>query len=146
MKTSNKLGFISLVSLLFCTCTVSVSTNNELLKNKKATSEDLSSAINISEKRKDINKEGYLQHEVAIEDLPDGSYGFCKQLTSKKVTSDLEGWCFMFSKSQNHIVGLYTLWLPSDYARICIDGATKENTITGNGYEIIESDSSFFFN
>jgi hypothetical protein len=105
---------------------------------KKITSENSSSLINVSRESKNISDQEVLQQKVIIEDLPDGSYGFCKQPTSKKVTSDLEGWCFIFRKNQNHIVGLYTLWLPSDYARICINGTVENNKITGSGYEIIE--------
>ena len=140
----NKLKLVLYIlpfSLSITACTSVINLDNKLVENEKITSEKQDSVINISEESKNISDRDKIQQDVVIENLPNGNYGFCKQPVSSKATSDLKGWCFMFGKSNNHIVGLYTLWLPSDYARICIDGKIKGNTITGIGSEIIESDS-----
>jgi hypothetical protein len=122
--TKIKLFKYFLISLLIGGCNTFINTNNKLIENEKV-------AINKQKLVTDSSEES----RVIIDNLANGNYGFCKQSVFNHVTSDLEGWCFMFRKNMNHIVGLYTLWLPSDYARICINGTIKNNTITGIGYE-----------
>jgi hypothetical protein len=140
MKIFNKLGLFCLVSSLFCACSASVDTDNKLVKNKKITSENSSSLINVSKESKNISNQEELQQEVAIEDLPDGNYRFCSKPASIENINGFDGeaWCFEFNKFNSNVVGTYSYQAPKDTAQICIEGFATDDQVKGIGYQLIQ--------
>jgi hypothetical protein len=142
MKIPKILGFVSLVSLLFCSCSASVDTSNKLVENKKVTSENLNSIINVSKESKNISisDKNQLKQNNTIENLPDGSYRFCLKPASIENTNGFDGeaWCFEFNKFNSNVVGTYSYQAPKDTAQICIEGFAKGNQVKGVGYELIQ--------
>lgn len=70
----------------------------------------------------------------AIANLTDGNYRYCTEPPSLDRNFEEGGWCFIFRKSGNRVVGNY--FAAQKEQAICISGVLNNNTVSGTGLEL----------
>lgn len=144
IQFSRVIGCIGLIVLLLGACSWSVRKPSiPVQKNGDNTTVTQTPVVVESEESTKPTTQEKPPQKVVIKNLVDGNYKLCTEPPTSKTSSgeDWYGWCFIFRKTGNHVVGIYTYWAPSDYARICISGRANGNTVSGSGYEILEGGS-----
>lgn len=68
-----------------------------------------------------------------ISSLPDGNYRFCSEPPTLDPNFQEAGWCFIFRKTGNRVIGNY--FAAQKEQTICITGVANNNTVTGIGLE-----------
>lgn len=75
----------------------------------------------------------------SIQSLPDGNYRFCSNPPPSRQASDQEllkaGYCFVFRKTGNRIVGNYFDSSTSGEDNVCVTGTLSNNSVTGEGLQ-----------
>ncbi|MCL1471592.1 hypothetical protein [Argonema antarcticum] len=74
-----------------------------------------------------------IQSQPTISNLTDGNYRFCSEPPSLDRNFEEVGWCFIFRKTANRVVGEY--FAAQKEQTICITGVLNNNTVSGTGLE-----------
>jgi hypothetical protein len=79
--------------------------------------------------------------QTSIQSLPDGNYRFCSNPPPANQVSDENlvnaGYCFVFSKRGNRVVGDYYDPKTLGEESVCVGGTIRNNTLSGQGREFI---------
>jgi hypothetical protein len=126
------IGCFGLTSLLFVACNLSVQ-KSPIAKSPLATETRKPSEFQ--------EAEAQLSKTFQLKDLPDGNHLFCTKSPSFNARSGIRerGYCFIFKKIKNNIIGSYFYFAPKGDNSACIKGSFSENIVTGVGYDYIFS-------
>jgi hypothetical protein len=142
MKIFKAMVSITVLSLLLSNCNLPANTSTLEINeaSKKENSQSSSDGKSKQEQNEDAQR---MSSYKSVKNLPNGSYRLCSEsgLLNVPEHEQVWGWCFGFRKNGNNVVGIYTLWEPTENAQICISGIVKNTKVMGSGYEAIENRS-----